>query len=128
MTNDFAQTFAQEWIDAWNAHDLALILSHYEDDFEMSSPIIRTLMNEPSGTLQGKSAVGGYWKLALERTPDLHFELQSILVGANSITLTYQGPRGLSAEVFHFAPSGKVAKAFAHYVISMKTSQGIRDT
>ena len=117
MTNEFAQEFAQEWIAAWNAHDLPRILSHYEDDFEMSSPLIRTLMNEPSGTLQGKAAVGAYWELALGRMPDLHFELKSILVGANSITLTYIGARGLSAEMFHFAPSGKVAESFAHYVI-----------
>lgn len=117
ISNEFAHEFAEEWIAAWNAHDLPRILSHYEDDFEMSSPLIRTLMNEPSGTLRGKASVGAYWGLALGRMPDLHFTLQNILVGANSITLTYIGARGLSAEAFHFSPSGKVAKAFAHYII-----------
>jgi hypothetical protein len=29
--------------------------------------------------------------------------------------LVYEGILGLSAEVFHFASSGKVARAYAHY-------------
>src|ERR1700723_3107179 len=37
MTSELALRFA-EWIAAWNAHDLPRILSHYADDFEMSSP------------------------------------------------------------------------------------------
>ncbi|MEX2505640.1 MAG: nuclear transport factor 2 family protein [Pseudohongiellaceae bacterium] len=116
ISPEFAKEFADEWIAAWNAHDLTRILSHYEDNFEMSSPLIRSLVNEPSGTLKGKAAIGQYWETALARSPDLHFSLENILIGANSITLTYQGARGLSAEVFHFSPSMRVSAAFAHYV------------
>jgi ketosteroid isomerase-like protein len=36
----FADHFAADWIDSWNKHDLDRILSHYIDDFEMSSPVI----------------------------------------------------------------------------------------
>lgn len=119
LSLEFAHEFADEWIEAWNAHDLPRILSHYDDDFEMSSPLIRTLMNNPSGTLKGKSAVGAYWERALARAPDLHFTLESVLLGANSITLIYQGARGLSAEVFHISSSGKVSSAYAHYVVEL---------
>ncbi|MCB1665649.1 MAG: nuclear transport factor 2 family protein [Pseudomonadales bacterium] len=118
LTPDFARAFAQEWIDAWNTHDLPRILSHYEDDFEMSSPLIRTMMHEASGTLKGKDAVGAYWSLAVSRMPTLHFTLENILVGANSITLVYQGARGTSAEVFHFDRGPRVSRAFAHYALS----------
>ena len=118
ITPEFAREFAHEWVEAWNAHDLPRILSHYHDDFEMSSPLIRTLMNEPSGTLQGKQAVGVYWELALSRQPQLHFSLENILVGANSITLSYQGVRGLSAEVFLFDEQDIVVRSFAHYVLA----------
>lgn len=115
MDKQQAQEFAQEWIAAWNAHDLARVLSHYEDDFEMSSPAITKLTGEASGVLKGKTAIGGYWSGALEKYPELHFQLLHILRGANSVTLVYEGILGLSAEVFHFALSGKVARAFAHY-------------
>jgi ketosteroid isomerase-like protein len=112
----FAEQFAADWIDAWNAHDLDRVMSHYADDFEMSSPFIVQVASEPSGTLRGKAAVGAYWKKALELILDLHFELISVLVGVTSVTLYYKGARGrLAAEVFHFGAEQKVSKAFAHY-------------
>jgi ketosteroid isomerase-like protein len=48
MEEGFAERFAKEWIAAWNSHDLDRILGHYEDDFEMSSPVIPALVGEPS--------------------------------------------------------------------------------
>jgi ketosteroid isomerase-like protein len=117
MDKAFAEHFAADWIDSWNAHDLDRILSHYADQFEMSSPVIIQVAGEPSGTLRGKAAVGAYWKKALELMPDLRFELLEILIGVNSITIHYKGARGrLAAEVFHFGPDRKVTQAFAHYV------------
>jgi len=112
----FAEHFAADWIDSWNQHDLTRILSHYTDDFEMSSPVIIQVAGEPTGTLKGKDAVGSYWAKALQLVPNLHFELITILVGINSITLYYNGVRGLSAEVFHFNQDKKVTMAYAHYV------------
>lgn len=116
IDKEFAEHFAADWIDSWNKHDLLRILSHYTDDFEMSSPIIIKVAGEPSGTLKGKAAVGSYWTLALQLNPNLHFELVHTLVGVNSITLYYNGVRGPSAEVFHFNPEGKVTQAYAHYL------------
>lgn len=116
MDNAFAEHFADDWIAAWNAHDLDRVLAHYANGFEMSSPYIVTLAGEPSGTLSGKPAVGAYWRRALSLVPDLHFELLSVLVGTSSITLYYKGARGrLVAEVFHFDAEQKVSRAFAHY-------------
>lgn len=111
----FAEHFASDWIDSWNSHDLDRILSHYSDQFEMSSPVIVQLVGKPSGTLKGKDAVGAYWAKAPQLIPDLRFELLSTLIGVNSITLYYRGARGLAAEVFHFDPDKKVVKASAHY-------------
>ena len=113
----FAEHFASDWIESWNSHDLDRILSHYSDDFEMSSPLIAQIAGDPSGTLKGKQAVSGYWAKVVALIPDLHFELVTTLVGVNSITIYYRGARGMSAEVFHFNDSGKVSKAFAHYAL-----------
>ncbi len=118
MNIEQAEDFADDWISAWNAHDLERILSHYEDDFEMSSPVIVEAMNEPSGTLKGKQAISEYWSRALEKYPDLVFEKRHVLLGANSVTIIYNGVRGLSAEVFHFSGTGKVSSAYAHYGVS----------
>ena len=113
----FAEHFAREWIDSWNSHDLDRILSHYDDQFEMTSPVIIQIAREPSGTLKGKDAVGAYWAKALQLIPDLRFELLTTLIGVNSITLYYRGHRGLSAEVFHFGHDRKVVRAYAHYAL-----------
>ena len=118
MDKPFVEHFTTDWIDSWNAHDLDRILSHYSDQFEMSSPAIIQVAGEPSGTLQGKVAVRAYWKKALELIPDLQFELLQVLAGVNSITVHYTGARGrLAAEVFHFGPDQKVTRAFAHYAL-----------
>lgn len=93
LDKSFAEHFAAEWIAAWNAHDLKRVLWHYSDDFEMSSPYIARIADEPSGKLRGKKAVGDYWAKALELVPDLHFDLVTTLTGANSITLYYRGHR-----------------------------------
>jgi ketosteroid isomerase-like protein len=123
MDKTFAKLFATDWIDSWNAHDLDRVLAHYADDFEMSSPIIIQMVQEPSGILRGKTAVRAYWKRALERIPDLHFELISVLAGVTSITLYYRSARGrLAAEVFHFNADRKVVKAAAHYDVSAAES------
>ena len=41
IDTEFAARFAEEWIAAWNSHDLACVLSHYTEDFVMNSPYIR---------------------------------------------------------------------------------------
>ena len=119
MDKAFAEHFAADWIESWNAHDLGRVLSHYADDFEMSSPVIVQVAAEPSGPLWGKAAGGAYWAKALELIPDLHFELISVLAGVTSVTLYYKGAHDrLAAEVFHFGAEDKVIRAFAHYDLS----------
>jgi hypothetical protein len=118
MDKLFAERFAAEWIDAWNAHDLERILSHYDEGFEMTSPVIVQIAGEPSGSLRGKSAVGAYWQKALTLMPDLKFELQAVLAGVHGITIIYKGAQGrLAAEVLHFGESGQIVRAFAHYAV-----------
>ena len=39
LTNDEAREFAGHWISAWNAHDLAAILSHYSNEVVLTSPV-----------------------------------------------------------------------------------------
>ncbi len=116
MDRAFAEQFATDWIESWNSHDLGRVLSHYADDFEMSSPFIIQIAGESTGKLKGKEAVGAYWRKALTLIPNLRFEFISVLVGVDSVTLYYKGSGGRpAAEVFFFSTDGKVIKAVAHY-------------
>jgi ketosteroid isomerase-like protein len=116
ITETFARQFAEEWIAAWNAHDLERILSHYDEDFEMSTPFIVKLMNVPTGTLKGKRAVGEYWRKALAKMPDLHFELINVFTSVDSICIHYKSVLNLEAiEWVTFDKFGKATRAVAHY-------------
>ena len=100
MDKEFAEKFSEHWIASWNAHNMNEILSHYTDDFELSSPIICERMGVIEGVLRGKKAVSEYWALGLARKPKLHFELIDTFVGVNSVVIYYKGRKGLSSEVF----------------------------
>lgn len=116
LTRDAARAFAQEWIDAWNSHDLDRILSHYTDDFEMSSPLIVSIFGEPSGTLRGKAQVRAYWALGLERRPGLRFELLEVFSGVNSLVISYRSEQEhLATELLLFDDHGRVRVGSAHY-------------
>lgn len=116
ITRDEAQKFAQKWVEAWNSHDLERVLSHYTDDFEMSSPFIVGFTGELSGMLRGKAQVSAYWQAALQRFPDLHFELLEVFTCVNSISIYYKAVLGkLATEVLFFDENGYVYKALAHY-------------
>jgi hypothetical protein len=116
ITREFANSFADEWIAAWNAHDLPRVLSHYEDDFEMASPLVIEIEDEPSGVLRGKKKVGAYWKRALGLSPDLRFEKLGVFIGARSLAIHYRNQKGrLSVETFEFGEGGLVARAAAHH-------------
>jgi ketosteroid isomerase-like protein len=115
---NFAQQFAHEWIEAWNAHDLDRVLAHYRNDFSFQSPMITVVTGDTSGRLTGKSAVRTYWAAALQRLPDLHFELRDVLLGAGCLTLYYKGHRGLVAETFFFDDASLVTHAAASYSLN----------
>jgi ketosteroid isomerase-like protein len=44
MTSKEAQAFADEWIAAWNSHDLERVLSHYAPEIVFLSPIAQKLV------------------------------------------------------------------------------------
>ncbi len=111
-----AQAFAEEWVAAWNAHDLERILAHYSDDFEIITPMIKMSLGVDAGSLVGKSAIADYWRAALQKMPDLHFELLDVCEGVNSIAVYYKSVMDkLAIEVMGFDVDGKVERVVVHY-------------
>jgi ketosteroid isomerase-like protein len=111
IDREVAQNFAQEWIESWNSHDLDRIVYHYSDSFEMTSPFIALMTGEPSASLQGKEKVAEYWKVALEKIPDLKFELIDVLFSVNSIIIYYMKIRLLARLIAVWLLSGAIALA-----------------
>ena len=112
-----AAAFAGEWLDAWNSHDLPRILSHYRDDFEMSSPLIIERGRSPDGVLRGKAAIAEYWKIGLAAQPPLRFVLIEVFRGAGMICLLYRNVtrNRRVIEWFRFDEAGLVSHAAGIY-------------
>src|SRR5467141_3314981 len=49
VTRDEAWSLANHWVEAWNAHDLDLIMTHYDDAIELISPVAARLLGTPDG-------------------------------------------------------------------------------
>jgi predicted ester cyclase len=116
VTREEAWNLANHWVAAWNAHDLDLIMSHYEDGVELTSPVAAQLLGIPDGKVAGKASVRAYFQQGLEAYPELHFQMEDVLWGLNSVVLYYKNQKGtLSGEFMELAGNGKVTRVVAHY-------------
>lgn len=110
-----AAAFAEDWIAAWNAHDLDRILSHYAPDIVLLSPVAQRRVGD--GRVKGLDALRGYWSAALASQPELKFEWIETMVGYSSLTIVYSNHRGMkAAETFEFGPGDKVVRSIACYL------------
>ena len=93
MTKEDAWSLARHWVAAWNAQDLELIMTHYEDAIELTSPVAAQL-GTPDGKVVGKANLRAYFQRGLAAYPELHFQLEDVLWGLNSVVLYYINQRG----------------------------------
>jgi predicted ester cyclase len=116
VTKEEARELANNWVAAWNAHDLDLIMSHYEEAIELTSPVAAQLLGKPDGRVAGKANLRAYFERGLAAYPDLQFRLEDVLWGVNSVVLYYTNQKGArTAEFMELSPTGKVARVVANY-------------
>ncbi len=116
LTESQARTFAEEWVAAWNSHDLEAILAHYASDVVLTSPVAAQLLNDASGKVTGKQALRAYFQRGLETHPNLSFELLDVLWGLSSVVLYYVNQKGTkTGEFMEFNAHGKVVRVVANY-------------
>lgn len=116
FTEKTAHAFAHHWVQAWNAHDLDAILSHYADEVVLVSPVAAKLLNDSSGTVSGKEALRAYFAKGLDAYPNLTFELIDVLWGRSSIVLYYTNQKGTkTGEFMAFDADARVVQVVAHY-------------
>lgn len=116
MTKDEAWNLANEWVAAWNAHDLDLIMAHYDDQVELTSPVAAQLLGTPDGRVIGKTNLRDYFQRGLQARPELRFHLEDVLWGANSVVLYYTNWKGTrTGEFMELSAVGKVVRVVANY-------------
>lgn len=116
MTKDEAWNLANYWIASWNAHDLDLIMTHYDDAVELTSPVAVQLLAASGGRVVGKANLRAYFQRGLEAYPELRFHLEDVLWGISSVVLYYTNQKGTrTAEFMELSATGNVVRVVAHY-------------
>jgi hypothetical protein len=111
-----SRAFAEDWVDAWNRHDLDAIVSHYADPPEHSSPLIVERLGRADGTIRSAEELRAYFQRGLEGAPPLRFELLDVFPGVSSVAVLYRNHRGKTVlEVMYLDAQNKVTRSTVHY-------------
>jgi ketosteroid isomerase-like protein len=117
MDTAFAQQFAADWVSAWNAHDLEAILRHFTDDVVFTSPLAQRIVEGSDGVIRGKEDLRAYWSEGLRRNPDLHFDVEDLYLGVDTVVIHYRNHSGgLVNEVLIF-DGPLVSQGHATYLV-----------
>ena len=91
-------------------------MSHYDEAIELASPVAARLLGSSNGKVVGKANLRAYFQRGLEAYPELHFHLEDVLWGLNSVVLYYKNQKGTrTAEFMELSATGKVARVVANY-------------
>ena len=116
VTREGAWNLANHWVAAWNAHDLDLIMMHYDDAVELTSPVAAQLLSTSDGKVIGKANLRAYFQRGLSAYPELRFGLEDVLWGVNSVVFYYTNHKGTrTAEFMELSAMGKVVRVVANY-------------
>ena len=96
-------TFAESWCAAWNARDIDAVLAHFHDEATFTSPFAKRVWPDSSGVFAGKAAIRAYWSEGLKLVPDLHFRVETVFAGVDTVVIHYVNQSGRHvAEVLTF--------------------------
>ncbi len=116
MTFEDADAHAKDWIEAWNAHDLERIMSHYAQDVVFEAETVRARWDNPNGTLIGIAELRKHFALGLERAPQLKFQLEQVLLAPSGYAILYRRENGNRViDCVTLNESGQAAKVIAYY-------------
>jgi ketosteroid isomerase-like protein len=114
LDRNTARNFVDEWIAAWNRHDLDAISGMLADDVEFVSPFLAPMYDTPSGVLRGRDAVRGWFEQSL-RDPDFHIDDPiHVLTGLDTVVLVESINGVIAANVFTLDADGRIARSQVH--------------
>ena len=77
--NTTPAVLAAQWVQHFNAHDVASLVQLYAEWGRHTSPRIRELYPESDGDLVGRTALAEWWEESLKQTPALQYETIAIV-------------------------------------------------
>ncbi len=111
-----ARALAEEWVAAWNAHDLDAIMALYAPGVVFQTPTIIDTLGIPDGVVTGAARLREHFARGLERLQDLRFELDGVYAGVSSLAMTYRWADGTPVcELHEYDEGGLIARVQALY-------------
>ena len=89
MSVNTCKEIANNWMDAFNSHDLEKLLALYADTAEHFSPKLLLRKPETQGWIKGKPALREWWMDAFLRLPSLHYQATNFITQNDSIFMEY---------------------------------------
>ncbi len=83
------ESIAQQWFDAFNAHDLERLLSLYDDNAQHYSPKLKVRLPETNGLVIGKDALRAWWKDSFQRLPGLRYRPTTLTANNDRVFMEY---------------------------------------
>lgn len=83
------KNIASTWFEAFNKHDLELLLSLYDDNAEHYSPKLKIRLPETNGLIKGKAALRSWWQDAFDRLPSLQYEVIKLTADDEQVFMEY---------------------------------------
>ena len=88
------ERLTDEWITAWNAHDLEAIMALYSPEVVFQTPTAIDTLGIPDGVVRGRERLREHFARGLQRLPDLRFDLDGFYVGVRSLAIVYRWADG----------------------------------
>ena len=92
MNQILAKQLATNWVSAWNKHDISKLAEFYDEDCELSSPLVAELTRRSNNQLKVFVIFVGIGRNFFAAMPDISLEIISVLSGLNSIMITHMSP------------------------------------
>jgi ketosteroid isomerase-like protein len=106
-----------DWLDAWNSHDLDRIMQHYADDIEFTAQTVVTRWARANGKLKGKEELRMHFSKGLSLAPDIHFTLEEILFAPNGYAVLYHRENGNRVlDAVELDDAGLATRVTAYYL------------
>lgn len=80
---------AKKWFAAFNAHDLAALLSLYAEDAQHFSPKLKIRQPETEGWVKGKDALRAWWQDSFDRLATLQYLPTSFTANEERVFMEY---------------------------------------
>ncbi len=89
MSHHEVKAIALNWFEAFNQHNLEMLLALYDNNAEHFSPKLKIRQPETNGLIKGKPALRNWWQDAFNRLPSLQYEVVNLIANETEVFMEY---------------------------------------